>query len=121
MVYNTLHQYALSNKEVSKIVVNHNQRRIQLTYALKKDSWYEFDLRSRGMEKVLFVPKNEFIIDGLKEEIGIKTLGAIYIRSDSSIYEYVRKIINTFLEEDNKENRLLLEVFLGNIFDSSHR
>lgn len=118
-MYNTLHQYALSNKEVSKIVVNHNQRRIQLTYALKKGSWYEFDLRSRGMEKVLFVPKNEFIIDGLKEEIGIKTLGAIYIRSDSSIYEYVRKIINIFLEEDNKENRLLLEVFLGNIFDSS--
>lgn len=118
-MYNILHQYALSNKEVSKIVVNHSQRRIQLTYSLNKESWYKFELKSRGMEKVLFVPKSKFLIDGLQDEIGIKTYGAIYIRSDSPIYEYVTKTIKIFLEEDSKENKILLEVFLGNIFDSN--
>lgn len=118
-MYNILHQYALSNKEVSKIVVNYSQRRIQLTYSLNKESWYKFELKSRGMEKVLFVPKSKFLIDGLQDEIGIKTYGAIYIRSDSPIYEYVTKTIKIFLEEDSKENKILLEVFLGNIFDSN--
>lgn len=55
-MYNILHQYALSNKEVSKIVVSHSQRRIKLTYALKNDLWYEFDLRNKGMERLLFIP-----------------------------------------------------------------
>lgn len=33
--YNILHQYSVSNKEVSKIVVNHSQRGIKLTYSQK--------------------------------------------------------------------------------------
>lgn len=117
-MYNILHQYALSNKEVSKIVVSHSQRRIKLTYALKNDLWYEFDLRNRGMERLLFIPKREFTIDGLVDEVGVKTFGAIYIRSDSVIYDYILKMIDVFLKEDTDENRILLEIFLGNIFDS---
>ena len=32
---NILHQYAISNKEVSAILISHKQRRIKLTYTLK--------------------------------------------------------------------------------------
>jgi hypothetical protein len=118
-MYNILHQYALSNKEVSEIVVSRTQRRIKLTYALKNDLWYEFDLRNRGRVRSLFIPKKPFIMEGLEEEIGIKTFGAIYIRSDSDIYDYIIKMIGIFLKEDTEENRILLEIFLGIIFDSS--
>ena len=116
--YNILHQYALSNKEVSSIVVGHKQRRIRLMYSTKNDLWYKFDLRNRGMAKALFIPKKEFIIDGLEDEVGVKSYGAIYIRSDSGLYDYILKIIGVFLEDDTEENRVLLEIFLGNIFDS---
>lgn len=50
--------------------------------------------------------------------IGVRTFGAIYLRSDSDVCKYVLRIIGTFLEENTEENKVLLEVFLGNIFDS---
>lgn len=115
---NILHQYAISNKEVSTILISHKQRRIKLTYSLKKDIWYEFVLRNRRYSSLLYIPKNEFIIDGLESEIGVKTYRGIYIRSDVPIYTYILKMIGVFLKEETDENRLLLEIFLSTIFDT---
>ena len=70
------------------------------------------------MARTLFVPKKRFLIDGLEDEVGVKSYGAIYIRSDSGLYDYVLKIIGVFLRDDTEESRVLLEIFLGNIFDS---
>lgn len=117
-IYNILHQYALSNKDVRQIVIDHKQRRIKLTYSLKNDIWHEFDLKTRGIVKKLFVPKQEFVIDGLQEEIGVKTQGAIFLQSNSEICRYILKIINDFLSEDTGENKILLQLFLGYIFNS---
>lgn len=116
--YNMLHQYALSNKEVTSLDVEHEQRRIHLKYSQKKDLWYEFDLRNRGRARTLFVPKNKFVISGLVDEVGTKAFGAIYLQSGSALYDYILKIINRFSEEETEENKLLLEIFLGYIFDS---
>ena len=116
--YNILHQYSVSNKEVSKIVVNHSQRRIKLTYSQKNNIWYEFDIRNRGFIKSIFIPKNEFVIEGLKEEIGVRTFGTIYMQSNTEFYKYIVKMISVFMEDETDENRMLLEIFLGNVFDS---
>lgn len=115
---NILHQYALKNKEVSKISVGRKQRRIQLTYSIKRARWHEIDIR-RGVGGTLFVPQEEFLMSGLEDEIGIKTYGGIYLRSDTELCQYIIKVINIFLEDNTDENRVLLEVFLSNIFDSS--
>lgn len=116
--YNILHQYAISNKEVSKIVVSHGQRRIKLTYSPKSDAWYEFDIRSRGSLRAIFIPKTEFEIEGLEDEIGVRTFGEIYMKSNTELYKYIVKIVHIFMEEESDENRILLEIFLGNVFDS---
>ena len=116
--YNILHQYSVSNKEVSKIVVNHSQRRIKLTYSQKNNLWYEFDIRNRGFIKSIFIPKNEFVIEGLREEIGVRTFGTIYMQSNTEFYKYIVKMISVFMEDETDENRMLLEIFLGNVFDS---
>ena len=115
---NMLHQYALRNKEVTKINVNHKKRRIHLAYTAKSDIWYQFELRNRSTIRNLYVPKKEFLIAGLEDEIGVKTNGGIFIRSDTSMYKYLIKIIDSFLMEDTDENRILLEVFLSSVFDS---
>ena len=66
---NLLHQYALKNKEVSKIEVAHKERRIHVTYSCKNDLWYEFDLRNRGLAaRSLHIPKKNMVISGLKEK-----------------------------------------------------
>ena len=115
---NMLHQYAISNKEVSKIFVNHKQRRIKLTYSFKNDIWYEFNLRNRSVNKVLYIPKKDLIIEGLENEVGVKTFGSIYIGSNTPLCTYILKVIKVFLDEDVEENRILLNIFLDFIFDS---
>ena len=52
---NILHQYAISNKEVSAILISHKQRRIKLTYTLKNGIWYEFVLRNRRYPSLLYI------------------------------------------------------------------
>lgn len=116
--YNILHHYAVSNKAVSRIVVNHSQRRIKLTYSQKNNLWYEFNIRNREFIKSIFIPKNEFCIEGLEEEIGVRTFGTIYMQSNTELYRYIVKMISKFMEEKTDENRMLLELFLGNVFDS---
>lgn len=116
---NILHQYALSNKEISSVVVSHKQRRIKITYSNTIDQWYIFDLRNRGMIRKLYVPKKDFLIEGLIDEIGVKTYGSIIVKSSTTLYDYVMKIIKVFLDGDTEENRFMLEIFLESIFDSN--
>ena len=115
---NILHRYALRDKEVSKIAVNRKQRRIHVTFKTKENFWDVFALRNRGEERDLFIPKKEFDIEGLEDEIGVKTIGGIYLKSNTVFCQYVKKIIKEFREEDTEEGQLLLEVFLSNVFDS---
>lgn len=122
---NMLHQYALKNKEVSRIEVTYNQRRIHLTYVEKKNSWYEFNMitgriRSSVLERgstTLYIPQKDVPILGLKSEIGVKTSNGIYIRSDTELCEYLRKMIEKFQEDDTDENGLALRIFLSSVFD----
>ena len=114
---NMLHQYALKNKEVSQIEVAYKQRRIHLTYSEKNNLWYEFDLRNRGIARALYIPKKEQLINGLKEEVGLKTFGGIYIQSSTELWNYLVEVIKAFQTEKTEESKILLEVFLSYVFD----
>ena len=117
---NILHEYALKNKEVSRIDVAHKQRRIHLTYSSKQDLWYEFDLRNRGIPaKTLYIPKKDISISGLKDEIGVKTFRGIYVQGNTELCNYLIKVIKAFQSENSEENKILLEVFFAYVFDSS--
>lgn len=103
----------------SKIEVAHKERRIHVTYSCKNDLWYEFDLRNRGLAaRSLYIPKKNMVISGLKEEIGVKNFGGIYIQSNTELCEYLIKVIGAFQSEDTEENKILLEVFLSYVFDN---
>ena len=116
---NLLHQYALKNKEVIKIEVAHKERRIHVTYSLKRGLWYEFDLKNRGfIGTTLYIPQKGVSISGLEEEIGVKTFGGIYIQSNTELCDYLIKVMKAFQSEDTEENKILLEVFLSYVFDS---
>lgn len=88
-------------------------------YSCKNDLWYEFDLRNRGLAaRSLYIPKKNMVISGLKEEIGVKNFGGIYIQSNTELCEYLIKVIGAFQSEDTEENKILLEVFLSYVFDN---
>lgn len=114
---NILHQYALSNKEVSDIVVDYNQRRIRLEFSIKENRWYEFSTRIYGGRRKIFVPKNKFNILGLRDEVGVRVYDSIYLKTDTDLYNYVINIVNEFLRDDLEENKVMLEIFLMYILD----
>lgn len=115
---NLLHQYALRNKEVSKIVVAYKQRRICLTYSSKRDTWYEIDLWPMESLKKIYIPKQDFTITGLKDEVGVRACGNIFVQSKTPLWDYLVKVIKSFQSENTEENKILLEVFLAYVFDS---
>lgn len=117
--YNVVHQYAMSNKEVSSIAVDHEQRRIKLTYSKNTDRlWSGFEIRYSGSMKNIYIPTGDFEIEGLKDEVGVKTHGAIYINSGTELCEYAIKMIDIFRKEETEENKILLEIFLSCVFDA---
>ena len=40
------------------------------------------------------------------------------MQSNTEFYKYIVKMISVFMEDETDENRMLLEIFLGNVFDS---
>lgn len=121
--YNILHQYAFRNKEVSKLEVDQTQRRIHSVYINGKNRiWSDYKLLDYGNSRdktILHLPQAEFLISGLKSEVGVETRGHIYIRSDSEINEYLQRTIPLFEADKSQENKLLLELFLSCIFNTS--
>lgn len=122
--YNLLHNQITSNKQVSKIKVDIPTRKIQLTYINSNNIWNTYAItnehkkyyRSAGQ---LNIPIEDFTIDGLTNEVGIKSIGGIYLNSDSDLCKYLKKVISIFESEETKENKILLEIFLGEVFDTN--
>lgn len=118
--YNILHQYALATKEVSSISIEEKSRMIKLTFSEKNNLWDTYTLfGSHTMNNnYLHIPKEEIQIKGINDEIGVSTIGGIYLKKDSELCTYIKKISEEFNKTPSKENRMLLNAFLSNIFNS---
>ena len=98
---------------------NRKQRRIQLTYVKKNDIWDVYNLKNRGDVECLYIPRGEFSIDGLEDEIGVRTVGGIYLNSDTVFCKYIKRLINNFEERDEDDKELMLAIFLSNVFNTN--
>ncbi len=119
--YNILHRYALSTKEVSNISIEPGSRTIKLTFTEKNGLWDVYTLfgsRSLSENNYLHIPKAEMQINGIDSEVGVSTIGGIYLKRDSELCNYIKKIIEKFNKVPSKENKMLLNAFLSNIFNS---
>ncbi len=114
---NILHRFALSRKEAGTISVNQIQRRIHLTFTDEDNRWEKYDL-SYEFSKCLFVPKQDMLIEGLNNEIGVDSSCGIYLRSDTSFCNYIRELIEKLKSVFNN-NRFLIGNFLSVLFSSS--
>lgn len=113
-VNNVLHKHALEDKEVSHICVNRNQRRIHLTFSNNASRWDKYESRFLRTAGNIFIPKDSFVIEGLDDEIGVKTIGGIYLNSNSELCYYIIRTINSLKKLD--KGALLTYVFLQLVF-----
>ena len=121
--HNLLHNQVMANKQVSKISVDIPKRKIQLTYRNANDIWNTYTIPNEYRQyysiKQLNIPVENFTIDGLTNEVGIKSIGGIYLNSDSDLCKYLKKVISIFESDKAKENKILLNIFLEEVFNTN--
>ena len=122
--YNTLHNQIIKAKNAIEIKVDTAKRKIQLTFGNEKGIWKTYDIpseyrRAHSYSNVIHLPTGDFCIEGLGDEVGVKSVGGIYLNSNSDLCKYLRKVLNIFESNNTKENRILLTAFLGYVFDSN--
>ena len=120
---NLIHREILQNKQISRITVDPEKRKIQLTYEQDKDLWTEYELSSYRysyqQKTQLYIPKDEFTICGLIDECGVKTFGGIYLRSESELCQYLKKVIEKIESSHCNENNSLLNLFFSYVFSEN--
>lgn len=118
-----LHHYALKEKEVSSIKVNRSQRRIQLTFSDKAHRWNAYNATHRRYETI-YIPQNDFIIEGLDNEVGVRTIGGIYLSSNSDLCKYLVEKIEQLSKQENGSaliNIFLIYVFQTNLLENTYQ
>ena len=120
---NILHNEIINKKQVSIIKVNTVARRIQLTLENDRSIWDNYKIKTEYSQfqrtQILHLPINSFKIEGLNNEVGVKTIGGIYLDSDSSLCKYLKKVIKIFDTEKTKESKMLIDAFLECVFNSN--
>lgn len=122
---NTLHRYALQDKEVSCIKVDRKHRRIQLTYSSQADRWQKCDRaymrpnsgRLFSRYRGLFVPVGEFAIEGLDNEIGVQVMDNVYLKSGTEICRYIIETLQKLAAHKQAKN--LTEMFVSYVSQPS--
>lgn len=120
--YNIIHKQIINAKSVTAIKVDTSIRKIQLTFGDNNGFWKTYDIpskfrRNRVFDK-LHLPTGDFCIEGLDYEVGVKTIGGIYLNSNSELCRYLKKVIDGFESGKTKDSRIL-SAFLGYVFDSN--
>lgn len=122
--HNIIHNQILQTKNVTKIKVDTNKRKIHFTFGTSKSLWKTYSIPSRrpfdrNISLKLHLPICDFNIEGLTNEVGVKSVGGIYLNSNSELCKYLKKILSIFESNNTKEDRILLITFLEYVFNNN--
>ncbi len=92
----------LRGRQISRIVIDADLRKIQLTFENRVNNWH---LLCDG-EPPIYLPANNFQIEGLKNEIGVKTRFGIYLNSGTELSDYIKKLFNQFTTKSSREKEM---------------
>lgn len=106
--------FVFDNREVDKIVVYQDQRRVDLRWAKKTNAprWYSIEDESLKKSTVVMyqrvrVLRQNVEIEGISDALGIYTTGGIYLFSNSPIAKYLIELL-----EQAKNNEIYKNSFL---------
>lgn len=117
-IYNVLHQYALSNKKASSIIVDKTRRRIDITFTTGNTNWDTLTtlnvINRRSRRERIHIPITDIEISGITDEIGVQTIDGLYLSAKSPLVQYICGLLKQFNYKDSTEDatlaRLLVEI-----------
>lgn len=117
-----LHQYALQDKEASSIIVNKEQRRIDIIFSKAVGKWDTIDVPGitdlpRSSRKKVHVPVSDAEIAGITDELGVKTIDGLYLSCKNMFIQYICELLQRFDYKNSTEDMfmvgLLMEIVLN--------
>ncbi len=117
-IYDVLHQYALSNKNASSIVVDKARRRIDITFSIGNANWDTLStlrvIDRHSKQKKIHIPVTDIEISGITDEIGVQTIDGLYLSAKSPLVQYICELLKQFNYKESAEDatlaRLLVEI-----------
>lgn len=88
-----LHMIALKEKQIGKVVLNRDERKIDLSFEGGAEKWIKVPLiedKTYGDDyECAFIPINGETVQGLEEEFGVKTRLGIFLNSGHEVTKYL--------------------------------
>jgi hypothetical protein len=122
---NILHRKALTEKEVSNIVVYPKDRRIDLKFTEKKGRWLVSTYKVKGcryeseLNNTVNIPiqQQHISIEGINNEFAIRVINQMFLMPSHSITEYVIRQINKY--DGNDAFIDVLSIVFSILFDGN--
>ena len=120
-IYNVLHQYALSNKNASSIIVDKARRRIDITFSVGNANWNTFStlnlIDRQSQQKKIHIPVTDIEISGITDEIGVQTIVGLYLSAKSPLVQYICGLLKQFNYKESAEDTTLVRLLVEIIFN----
>ncbi len=94
-----LHMIALKEKQIGKVVLNRDERKIDLSFEGGAEKWIKVPLiedKAYDDYECAFIPINGETVQGLKEEFGVKTRLGIFLNSGHEVTKYLYEKMSMF-------------------------
>ncbi|MBA9079552.1 HD domain-containing protein [Rufibacter quisquiliarum] len=126
--YNKMHDYALMNKMVDVIRIDHNQRRVDLRWSNVEENsekkWLEFVVEpmhsrqfgifGRSTSKI-FIQLDDCDLVNITDEIAVKSMKYIFLFKGNELHDYIIKTLKDFNFGNSDDEEVALKRFMNTI------
>lgn len=94
-----LHMIALKEKQIKKVILNRNERKIDLSFKKGEEKWIKISLiedKPYDDYEYAFIPINGEKVQGLETELGVKTRLGVFLNSNHEVTKYLCEKMSMF-------------------------
>lgn len=111
-----LHTIALKRKHIKKVVLNKDERKIDLSFEEGEERWIKVALikdKSYDDYEYAFIPTNGEKVQGLEIELGVKTRLGVFLNSNHEVTKYLYEKMSMFDYKNSNADMYAFRLFVS--------
>ena len=111
-----LHTIALKAKQIKKVVLNRDERKIDLSFGEGAERWIKISLiKNKSYEdyEYAFIPVDGEEVEGLELELGVKTRLGVFLNSSHDVTKYLCEKLPMFDYKNSNIDMYALRLFVS--------
>ena len=108
-----MHTIALKRKHIKKVVLNKDERKIDLSFEEGEERWIKVALikdKSYDDYEYAFIPINGEKVQGIGIELGVKTRLGVFLNSNHEVTKYLCEKISMFDYKNSKTINVKIKI-----------